>query len=109
MLSWVFGNVLENQVEYHNIDKAAGFLKLERADVNWHLSIDENDLPKEAKAAGKRTFRSTLIDGQTFEFSDGFADLHTACYKKILEGEGFGLEETKKVIEIVHKIRNNKA
>lgn len=107
MLTWVFGDVQENQVKYHNTDKAAGFLKLERADVNWHLSIDENDLPEDVKATGKRTFRSTLIDGQTFEFSDGFADLHTVCYQKILNGEGFGLEETKKAIEIVHKIRNH--
>jgi UDP-N-acetyl-2-amino-2-deoxyglucuronate dehydrogenase len=108
MLTWVFGDVLENRVEYHADKRAAGFLKLERADVKWHLSIDETDLPDEAKAAGKRTFRSTLIDGQTFEFSDGFADLHTACYKKILADEGFGLQETKKAIELVHQIRNFK-
>ncbi len=108
MLAWVFGNVEENQVEYHTANNAAGFLKLERADVKWHLSIDENDLPDEAKAAGKRTFRSTLIDGQTFEFSDGFADLHTLCYQNILAGDGFGLQETKKAIEIVHQIRNFK-
>lgn len=107
MLTWVFGDVLKNQVEYHLSDKAAGFLKLEKADVKWQLSIDENDLPAEAQADGKRTFRSTLIDGQTFEFSDGFTDLHTICYQKILAGEGFRLEETKKAIEIVHHIRNN--
>ncbi len=106
MLIWVFGDVLENKVEYHEADKAAGFLRLKRANVRWQLSIDENDLP--AEAAGKRTFRSTLIDGQTFEFSDGFTDLHTVCYKKVLAGEGFGLQETKRAIEIVHQIRNFK-
>jgi len=104
MLIWVFGSVLENKIEYHEASRAAGRLKLERANVKWQLSIDENDLPKEA--TGKRTFRSTLIDGQTFEFSDGFTDLHTVCYKKVLAGEGFGLQETKRVIEIVHQIRN---
>jgi UDP-N-acetyl-2-amino-2-deoxyglucuronate dehydrogenase len=106
MLTWVFGDVLELKVDHHHADKAAGFLKLERADVRWALSIDGNDLP--AEAAGKRTFRSTLVDGQSFEFSDGFTDPHTACYEKILAGEGFELQETKRAIEIVHQIRNFK-
>ncbi len=108
MLIWIFGDVVGNTVEYHEQTRAAGFLKLERADIKWHLSIDENDLPDDAKAAGRRTFRSTLIDGQTFEFSDGYADLHTICYEKILAGEGFGINDTKKAIELVHKIRNFK-
>jgi UDP-N-acetyl-2-amino-2-deoxyglucuronate dehydrogenase len=108
MLTWVFGDVLENTVEYHFADKAAGFLKLEKADVKWQLSINEDDLPKEAKTQGKRTFRSTLIDGQIFDFSEGFTDLHTLCYQKVLAGEGFGLEETKKAIGIIHQIRNHK-
>jgi UDP-N-acetyl-2-amino-2-deoxyglucuronate dehydrogenase len=108
MLTWVFGGVLENKVEYHTASRAAGFLRLEKADVRWHLSIDEKDLPDEAKAKGQRTFRSILIDGRTFEFSEGFTELHTACYEKILKGEGFGLDETRLAIEIVHQIRNVK-
>lgn len=106
MLLWVFGGVLENRVDHHRPNKAAGSLKLERADVRWRLSIDENDLPPEALAGGKRTYRSTLIDGETFEFSDGFADLHTECYKKVLVGEGFGLDDARPAIELVHQIRN---
>ncbi|HKX84658.1 MAG TPA: Gfo/Idh/MocA family oxidoreductase [Pyrinomonadaceae bacterium] len=105
MLIWVFGDVVENHVEYHKTDKAAGSLKLERADVHWELSIDENDLPDAARLAGKRTFRSILIDGQEFEFSEGFTDLHTRCYERILSGEGFGLEESRKAIDLVHEIR----
>ena len=108
MLIWVFGDVVENKIEYHEKTRAAGFLKLKRANVRWQLSIDENDLPEEAVSADKRTFRSTLIDGKSFEFSDGFTDLHTVCYKKILSGEGFGIRETKKAIEVVHQIRNSK-
>lgn len=105
MLTWVFGDVLENKVKYHQSNKSAGFLKLEKADINWELSIDENDVPIDQKDAGKRTFRSTLINGETFEFSDGFTDLHTRCYEQVLKGNGFELEETKKAIEIVHQIR----
>jgi UDP-N-acetyl-2-amino-2-deoxyglucuronate dehydrogenase len=108
MLMWVFGDKRENTVSFHNKCSSAGTLKLERANVRWHLSIDEKDLPSEARNEGKRTFRSTLIDGESFEFSDGFADLHTACYEKIFAGEGFGLEDNKKAIEVAYEIRNNK-
>jgi UDP-N-acetyl-2-amino-2-deoxyglucuronate dehydrogenase len=107
MLIWVFGDVIENRVDYHSENKAAGYLRLEKANVNWQLSIDENDLPDVVKLNGKRTFRSTLINGETFEFSDGFTDLHTACYEKIIMGEGYGLEESKKAIDLVYQIRNS--
>ena len=79
---------------------------LERADVEWLLSIDENDVPESIRAEGKRTFRSTLINGERFEFSDGFSDLHTVCYENVLAGNGFELHETKRAIEIVSEIRN---
>ena len=48
------------------------------------------------------------VDGNTFEFSDGFTELHTESYSKILNGEGFPLEEARPSIEIVHQIRNSK-
>jgi UDP-N-acetyl-2-amino-2-deoxyglucuronate dehydrogenase len=107
MLIWVFGSIKENVVRFHHKTSAAGTLKLEKANVEWHLSIDEKDLPDEARQKGQRTFRSTLIDGESFEFSDGFTDLHTACYQKILDGEGYGLDDSKKAIEAVYEIRNN--
>lgn len=107
MLTWVFGNVLENNVAFHLQSKAGGKLKLERANVNWHLSIDENDLPEDVRDAGSRTFRSIMIDDQAFEFSKGFTDLHTICYQNVLDGHGFRLEDTKKAIEIVNQIRSH--
>lgn len=107
MLTWIFGDVVENQVHYHEAARAAGVLKLDRANVNWQLSIDESDLPDEARSAGKRTFRSILIDGQSFEFSEGFNDLHTTCYEEILAGRGFALEDSRRSINLVHLIRNS--
>jgi len=52
------------------------------------------------------TFRSITVDGEEIEFSDGFGDLHTASYKSILEGKGYGLEHARHSIEIVQAIRN---
>ncbi|MEO7393919.1 MAG: Gfo/Idh/MocA family oxidoreductase [Chitinophagaceae bacterium] len=105
MLIWIFGDVIENKVIQHNNNTAAGYLELEKATVNWMLSIDADTLPVEAKAAGKRTFRRLIIDGDAFEFSDGFTELHTQSYKDIIDGKGFHLRETKKSIDLVHKVR----
>ena len=106
MLSWVFGDVQENIVHLREKHKASGYLEFENARVRWFLSIDENDLPQSVKGKGQRTFRSITIDNQELEFSAGFTELHTKSYKEILKGNGFGLADVRKSIEIVHDIRN---
>jgi UDP-N-acetyl-2-amino-2-deoxyglucuronate dehydrogenase len=106
MLIWIFGDVKKNVTNLLESDKASGNLELEKARIRWYLSLDYSDLPVQAKESGQRTYRSIIIDGQEFEFSDGFTGLHTLTYKKILSGEGYGLEESKKSIETVYAIRN---
>src|SRR5665213_2017645 len=108
MLMWIFGDVKENIIHEHSSDTASGILELEKASVNWRLSIDYNNLPDEIKAAGKRTYRTLNIDGESIEFSDGFTELHSKSYEQILAGKGFPLMETKRSIELVHDIRNFK-
>ena len=107
MLSWVFGNVQENAVHLRTPHKAAGYLEFENARVRWFLSIDAEDLPKEVKEKQQRTFRAITIDQEELEFSDGFTELHTISYQKILQHQGFGLEEVRPSIEIVQGIRNS--
>jgi UDP-N-acetyl-2-amino-2-deoxyglucuronate dehydrogenase len=106
MLTWIFGEVKQNVVHMYRQDKAAGFLDLEKARVRWFLSVDAGDLPGEVHQEGKTTFRSITVDGEQIEFSGGFTDLHTLSYQRILEGEGFGLEDSRKSIETVYTIRN---
>ena len=108
MLMWIFGTVKENNVIQHSAETASGNLVLEKATVNWMLSIDANTLPADIKAAGKRTFRILTIDNEAFEFSEGFTELHTKSYEHILAGNGFGIGETKAAIQLVHEIRNKK-
>jgi UDP-N-acetyl-2-amino-2-deoxyglucuronate dehydrogenase len=108
MLIWIFGDVKVNEVHQHTAETASGKLELERANVNWFLSIDANTLPDEIKQSGKRTFRSLTIDNEAFEFSEGFTELHTRSYEEILKGDGFPVEEARKSIELVHAIRNKK-
>ena len=61
-------------------------------------------LPEEIKAKGQRTYRSITIEGEELEFSGGFTDLHTKVYQGILDGKGYGLEDARTAIEIVHNI-----
>ncbi|MBP6386285.1 MAG: Gfo/Idh/MocA family oxidoreductase [Pseudarcicella sp.] len=107
MLTWIFGDVKENIVHQQTDETAAGFLLLERAKVNWMLSIDYNQIPEDVKQQGKRTFRTLSMEGQEIEFSDGFTELHTDSYNEILKGNGFGLEDVKKAIQIVSAIRKS--
>lgn len=108
MLMWIFGDVKENIVEKHTAVTASGKLELEKASVNWMLSIDAETLPETAKLANKRTFRSLRINDEAFEFSDGFTELHTQSYNDILSGKGFRLSETRKAIDLVSQIRKNR-
>jgi UDP-N-acetyl-2-amino-2-deoxyglucuronate dehydrogenase len=106
MLSWIFGPVKENVVHVYSHDRAAGYLGLEHARVRYFLSINAENLPSNAVQGEKRTYRSITVDGNEFEFSEGFTELHTESYKNILAGKGFGLEEARNSIQIVHDIRN---
>lgn len=106
MLSWIFGKAQNNIVHYSDARKAGGYLELERARVRWYLSIDYNDIPARIKAEGRRTFRCITIDNKEIEFSEGFTDLHTLTYREILEGRGFGLDESRHSVEIAYAIRN---
>lgn len=106
MLSWIFGPIEENIVHIKQADTNAGFIKLKNARVRWFLSVKYDYIPDEIKATGSRTYRNITVDNDTFEFSEGFTDLHTTSYRHILEGGGFGLDEARNSIEIVSAIRN---
>lgn len=106
MLIWIFGSVKECKVNLYEPHKAAGTLKLEKAEVSWHLSIDEDDLPKSVLMEGKRTYRLINIEGKEVEFSGGFTDLHTITYQHILAGQGFGIDDARESIELTEQIRS---
>jgi len=106
MLSWIFGTVKKNDVHVKSHDRASGFLEFERARVRWFLSINYDVIPEGIKLKGQRTYRSIKIEGEELEFSGGFTDLHTKVYKGVIDGKGYGLEDARKAIEIVHDIRN---
>lgn len=107
MLIHVFGEVQESVVHHNSTTMASGYLELEKARVRWFLSVDAQFIPKEIREQGKTTYRSILINDEVFEFSDGFTDLHTLSYEKILQGEGFRLQEAYPYISLCQQIRDS--
>jgi UDP-N-acetyl-2-amino-2-deoxyglucuronate dehydrogenase len=86
MLGLIFGNTLRNRDHMLEHNKAAGYMELDNA----------------------RTYRSVSVDGEEFEFSDGFTELHTITYREILSGRGYGLEDSRQSVETVYAIRNSR-
>jgi UDP-N-acetyl-2-amino-2-deoxyglucuronate dehydrogenase len=107
LLIWLFGLPNKSVVHLSTPERLAGAMELEWARVRWFLSVDGNDLPAEAKAKGQSAFRSITIDGDEVDFSEGFTDLHTLVYRSILAGEGFGIEDARPSIQLVHDIRHS--
>ena len=76
MLGFVFGKITKNTIHVHSHDRAAGYLEFKKARVRWFLSINEKLLPKKAIKNKLKTYRSISIEGEEFEFSKGFTELH---------------------------------
>ena len=83
----------------------AGTLELERAEVDWFLSVDGSDLPVSPSVNGKTTYRSISVDGEEIEFTEGFTDLHTRVYERSLAGQGFTIADARPSIELVYRLR----
>lgn len=105
LLMWLFGLVNGIKVYHADDERMSGFIELERARVRWFLSVDKNDLPEQAKANKKTTYRSITVDGEEIEFSEGFTDLHTKVYEETLAGRGFGIKDARPSVQLTHDIR----
>ena len=105
MLIWLFGRPVRSDVHVRDEWRTGGELVLEHADVSWFMSADPADLPFEATAGKKTTFRSITVDDEVVEFSEGFTELHTRSYEEILVGRGFGIEDARASIELAYRVR----
>ena len=104
-LLWIFGEVQSSHLHLRQPDKLPGVLQLEKARVQWFLSTDVGDLPKEVVENGGYAYRGISVDGQEVDLSHGFTDLHTEVYRNILAGSGFGLADAKDAIDLIYRIR----
>ena len=99
MLQWVFGDVIDHTQVIED-KTAVGNLKLKKADVKFNLSIDKDKLPYDEW----KPYRSLTIDGIEHDFSEGFTELHNKSYEKIIQGQGFGIEEIEPTIELIENM-----
>ena len=104
MLMWLFGSPKKTELYIREDNRMGGYLELPNADVEWFLSLEPEDIPDNA-ATGQRTFRTISVDKDEIEFSGGFTDLHTKVYEETLTGNGFGIEDARPSIELVHRLR----
>ena len=105
LLLWLFGGARHCEVTLSEPRRMAGLLELERASVDWFLSVEAKDLPFAVEPGRRTTFRSIRVDGEEVEFSEGFTGLHTRVYEETLAGRGFGIEDARPSVELVHRIR----
>jgi UDP-N-acetyl-2-amino-2-deoxyglucuronate dehydrogenase len=106
-LVWIYGSPVRSFLHLNQPSRMAGVLELEKARIRWFLSVDESDLPAQAREKGAHAFRSITVDGEEIDLSKGFTDLHTEVYRDILNGGGFGIEESQPAIELVYQIRTS--
>lgn len=105
MLLWIFGPLRGHTVHVQTESTTAGFLDLARARVRYFLSIDARTLPPNAVEGEKRTYRTLAIDGEEFEFSAGFTELHTESYREVFAERGFRPADVQGCIALVESIR----
>jgi UDP-N-acetyl-2-amino-2-deoxyglucuronate dehydrogenase len=107
LLLWLFGPAHESSVHVRTGDNLSGVLELEHARVRWFLSVNVHDLPDGWLASGKHAYRTLTMGDDSFDFSTGFDDLHTRVYERTLAGNGFGIEDARPSINLVHRIRTD--
>ena len=103
LLIWIFGPVKKVTVSENKMNKIGGALQLEKAKVNWFLSVDENDLPQN----GAGFFRKMTINGDEISLEKGLEDLHKRVYEHILQGDAPGIEDAYPSIEFCNRLINN--
>jgi UDP-N-acetyl-2-amino-2-deoxyglucuronate dehydrogenase len=92
MLLWKFGKAKSWKVHIRTKMSIICEMEMEKASVLFKLSIQEGPI------------RSMSIDGENVDFNDGFTDLHTVCYKDILNGGGYGVDDVYETIHLINQI-----
>lgn len=101
LLHWLFGRIQRIVLHCSAPDCIAGVFELDRAQVRFLLSVNAAHAPQGHAGA----YRSFVIDGDRFDFSEGFADLHDLSYAEILAGRGFSIDDTLDAVRTVEAVR----
>lgn len=106
MMTWLFGSVRVATTHELTQHRASGRVRLDGADVLWKLSTSYDDLPEEAKEAGRYAYRDLQVDGKPVaDYSQGFTALHNTVYAEILAGRGLTTEDARAGVSLVERLR----
>lgn len=95
LLLWLYGPVRHGRVTAFSQTQASGRLEHATTSTSWMLSLDG--------AESKRVLHMASGDQ---DLSDGFKDAHTVVYAETLAGRGFGIEDARPAVELVHALRS---
>lgn len=88
--------------------KCSGLISFPYATVRWLLSIDAADLPLEAaKGSDIKTHRMLKIDGEEFEFTTGFENLHTTVYTALMNDSCPTIDDAQASLAVINSLRLN--
>lgn len=104
LLLWLFGDLEKVKIYERNSLNSIGTLYFNNVEVNWHLSIDRNELPY----PGLKFYRSMTINKEEIRFDDIITKFHILSYKEILKGNGFTTKDVYPAIKLVTDIREGK-
>jgi len=96
-----FGEFKSIHIDEREPRFCTGLLILDRADVRFKLSVNHEILP-DGSVGRRRVFN---VDGEAFDLSGGFEDLHVKSYASILQGEGYRVADAIPAIRLVQAIR----
>ncbi|MEL6123187.1 MAG: Gfo/Idh/MocA family oxidoreductase [Bacteroidota bacterium] len=98
VLLWIFGPCMMSHVSRSTNHTATGTLRLQHAQVTWHLSIKPDN--------GKwQSTRRMTVDHEELDFTAGFEQLHTMSYHRILGGNGYSIADALPAVALVSALR----
>lgn len=108
LVTWIFGGVESVEVERKSLGTVAGHLELSRAAINWKISINKDEKPRES-GEDFQPYRLFTVDGVEYDlsFPEGGESLHSVAYRKILNGEGVEISACREVMELLYQIRKH--
>ena len=99
----IFGQVINFNVNKLSLNQANVLIEHENAKVLIMINVLSKEKLEEM-GQEEVLYRSFTINGEEFEFTGGFQDLHTKSYESILVGKGFTVEDASKSITQISKI-----
>ncbi len=102
LLIYLYGNVKKYILIKKDQCEIIGVLKLEHADINFHLGIREQKTNRHIEARYKEDGLNKL----TVLNLNNSEDLHTKCYQEILAGRGLTIEDAEPSLILARRIEN---